>query len=209
MTYQEPTKSPLTTPDLVPKYSLDAGVAKQVVAAASTKIVGDAVALCLGEAGVEGYAVPTDGSPRVANFPSAYRLMDGAYTDNSGLAGALAQLQCECEHKSDELDCAESTRPLLVIIDNDGLPNEQGTPDPAGSSALLFRSPNGVKPGEVFTRTNGITTGYIGIFDRPFPDSTEFETYGTTSKVWFGNATTASNAMYAVRGGMKVLSQYS
>ena len=50
--------------------------------------------------------------------PHGFRGVDGAYTDNSGLAMTLATAMADCEAGRSRLDCSERTIDVLLVDDS-------------------------------------------------------------------------------------------
>ncbi len=153
---------------------------------------------------LEAHGVPIDGSSSVAVFPQSYRLVDGGYADNSGVAMGLARLQSDCAHAT--VDCLVEP-PKIVLVDH-------GQEGDDASTRKLFRMPASQQT--VLTQAGGAITHWSAaipsmlaplatIFDADYPSSTGFTSYGSgASLYWRGTLTTLANQWYGVTGGLVV-----
>lgn len=141
-----------------------------------------------------------------------FRFIDGAYSDDTGAAMALAQMQADC--RAGELDCSGDVPYRLLILDDAtyeplrnlmagrGCPNNTICP---ADYSLSFWLPGGpARPSaQIFAesfpesgwKTYAVANAYTG----------EGEVTGSvTSKYWKGTLTTVDNKWYGVLGGDKV-----
>eukprot|EP00930_Biecheleria_cincta_P042641 TRINITY_DN29336_c0_g1_i1.p1 TRINITY_DN29336_c0_g1~~TRINITY_DN29336_c0_g1_i1.p1 ORF type:complete len:657 (-),score=72.01 TRINITY_DN29336_c0_g1_i1:127-1995(-) len=138
-----------------------------------------------------------------------FRFLDGCYSDDTGAAMALAQMQADCH--AGELDCSDEVPYRLLILDDHSY-------DP------LRNLMAGSVPGNCTNNTICPSTGYwyparpsAQIFAESFPES-GWKTYAVadaytgegkvmgnvTSKFWKGTLTTVDNKWFGVVGGDKV-----
>lgn len=166
--------------------------------------IGEDLDKCLPE-GLESTGVGTsrDGG-NVTRWPN-FRFIDGAYTENTGAAFALGEMQAECKQSPPALDCSQG---LKLIILSHNVPK-----DKQGSMRLLFKEtgcPPGARLAHASTCTDcGWTAPMPSIFNATY-SSLDWKPYSTftnsdTSATYFvGTLTTMSNDFYNVRGGEKV-----
>lgn len=170
------------------------------------------------------------GSPTEGNIPSTvspwdpfYRYLDGGYTENSGIAHTIANMQQSCIDDPSKYDCSKGLR--LLNICGHGIQNviknlainggDQSIPrlfancncgnSTADGAGKIFNVAKTVSP-QIFSEDFPSDLNGPGwelystkTYD-PFGDNTE----PSISYAWRGNVTTVSNKAYGVTAGMNV-----
>jgi hypothetical protein len=164
--------------------------------------IGKDVDTCLPE-GLESTGVGTiRDKSKVTSWPH-FRLIDGAFTENTGAAFAIGKMQSDCE--SGLLDCRQGMK-LVVISHNVPTDNQS-------SMRLLFTHEAGA-PGQRLTKSSACpaaswTAPMPTIFNETYKSLT-WKTYSTStgsstpSTYFVGTLTTVTNDFYNVKGGQKV-----
>ena len=137
------------------------------------------------------------------SLPDTYRLADGVFGENNGVAFALARMQADCLAPSAPVHCPEGNRTVLELIAVDHAPRKAlQKPQPHDLNALFSDYP--------FPNRGGVvpdwTTVDAAVFRDAFPLEEAWEVYepAQQSKYWRGELTTAHNPYYGVGGGWRV-----
>ena len=128
-----------------------------------------------------------------------YRLIDGAYAENSGAATALARMQQDCYSSPTSLDCSGA---LSLIVLN----HEWDSDDEWTAKALFSGFPDPYR----FRLAHEIASPAPTVFRENYPLDSEFTVYRRAEAphphgtFWAGMLTTVDNAWYGVRAGSRV-----
>ena len=137
-------------------------------------------------------------------LPSTYRLADGVFGENNGIAFALARMQADCQSADAALDCPGGNTTTLWLLATDHAPAKalKKLPQPHDLNVIFADYPDPSRGGVVPDwRTVPAT-----IFSDAFPAAADWHVYEGKehSKFWYGELTTQANPYYGVEGGWKV-----
>ena len=154
-------------------------------------------------------AIPFRTSPYGAGgeAPDTYRLVDGAFVENNGVALTVSRMQQDC--LSGEVDCGGAK--LLTIISTDHSPAVALAKNTGGTGGAHIPHSLGV----LFSNFNDPSVGGTvpawrqsppTMFEEDFPTVHEWLTYEPieNSTFWAGELTTKRNPYYGVAAGWKI-----